>query len=354
MTPRRNTRLSAAPRRSPASTAAPLHYDEIRAQALAEFELSNLNVEAHVLGRRHRFEYDGKTVNVSLPTKREIDQSDKFQGDKREYGIQKGHRIGSRQEAHDPAPTDIYSVTIAVVRVDISEAFRIPAGAARPDGKHYQSMTKSEQKRVQIALDEYGKTARRAFQYWLRVLRWKSQYGLIGRLATENLDDRWDATLVDPKHGQSLGYGIVHVTARMLPGVTDSVWKAIRRAVKAGREPPVWCELIFEGETAKWNGNFSGASLYYAIACESYLRSFFLKKFPRKLNATVIERQLNVRPILEWYKHWEPERLKKSDWKTIHKLMDLRNRIAHEGTSMSISESLCQKFHQVSRSLVSW
>lgn len=330
---------------------------DIHAQAVSSFDLYNVTVEASLLGRRHKFVYEGKTVNVSLPTKREIDRSDVFQDGEADGLPSKGYKAGSSQKPNDPTPIEAYKVAVAIVKVDIPDGFRVSKRAAHSDGRLYQSMTKSEQKRVHDTLEDCGETARRAFQFWLRIFRWKSRSGLIGRPATENLDEKWGLAFVDAKTGEGLGFGIEHMTLNVNNAVTLSDWKAIHRATKAGKEPPVWCELIFEGETAQWNGNLRGAALYYAIACETYLRSQFLREIPRKPDANVtevIENHINVRPILRWYRRRQPGHLKKPEWSTVQKLMEMRNQIAHKGASVGISPSDCAKYLQASRALISW
>lgn len=313
------------------------------------FSLSNFSVEESLLGRRHKFEFGGKRIAIRLPTKKEIGR----------YGPESEICVG-RLESHKPGPRGglkeaKYKLFEAKLSIQMIEVFNVPKKLPPEAVTPYEAMNEGEQESLLEALQDYGPIANHAFRYWLRVLRWKTGLGLLGREISEDYDRQHDSNTIDPRSGESFGYGYGYflVPARQL--VTRDHWNECRKSLRKKTEPPVWVDWILDGELLEANGNIRGAAANYAIACESFLLSAFFAEIPKTLDddvLNIIERQVYGRAVLEGFAKSRFAHMGSRDWKRIHELFNIRNDIFHIGSSSGVTSSNCSKLRQAVHKLI--
>lgn len=326
-----------------------LQLDKIALVTGHVFPLRNFSVEESLLGRCHKFEYDGKRITVKLPTKREIGR----------YGPESEMCVG-QLESHRPGPRGgiknaKFKLFMAQLSIQMNEVFNVPQKLSPEAVTPYQAMHEKEQERLHEALQNYGPIANNSFRYWLRVLRWKTGLGLLGREISEDYDRQHDANTTDPRTGKyfGYGYGYLMIPARQL--VTRDHWNECHKLLKNRAEPPVWIDWILDGELLEANGNIRGAAANYAIACESYLLSTFFAEFPDTLGdnvLSIVERQIHGRAVLEGFAKSKFTHMSSKDWKRIHELFNIRNDVFHVGSSSGATASNCPKLRQAVHKLI--
>jgi hypothetical protein len=198
--------------------------------------------------------------------------------------------------------------------------------------------------------------AQSAFLYWLRIVRWQTKNGLIGQPEPENIMHDFGADLYRLHPRKRFGFGMHHSTVPAMHILNQENWNSIRTHLKHKNEPPIWSEILFEGEAFAASRNFRAAIAYYAFACETFMRSRFMNELPKRMNPNVyevIDRQINIRPLLERYAARElKSKLATSTIKTIHKLISARDDVVHRGRIEEVSRDQMITFRKATRDLV--
>lgn len=237
----------------------------------------------------------------------------------------------------------------------MKEEFDVPRTFPQGVDTPYRALQEREKERLHKAIREYGPIANKAFRYWLRVLRWKTGLGLLGRNISEDYDSQHGANTSDPRTGKSFGYGYGHMFVQARQQVRREQWSECHKLLKKRVEPPVWIDWLLDGELLEANGNFRGASANYAIACESYLLSAFFAEFPDTLGDNVlniVQRQVHGRAVLEGFAKSRFTHMRSKDWKRIHELFNIRNDVFHVGSSSGATASNCPKLRQAVHKLI--
>ena len=228
-----------------------------------------------------------------------------------------------------------YSIYSVDVTIDIPRKFRVRQGSVKGDTA-YEKMSESERSNAARALDELGAIAPKAYDYWLRVVRWRARSGLIGQpsLTLGGGPVDWGARLVDSQ-SKSLGYakGVYRIPVETK--LNQTKWLEISHYLKKSVEPPIWCELFFEGVHLLYHGNVRAGLANLAFASEVFVRSQFMDELPEELNPNVrevINRQIYPRMILDNYiKKEKSANLQKKTLSKIHQLLSIRDQIVHHG-----------------------
>lgn len=326
-----------------------IEYEDIQPTTQHDYAIGCLEVEEWLLGRTHKFERAEKMVTIRLPTKGEIDRDTNLSPHK--FGGISSYRLGSNGEREDAT----YAIYRVIVSIQMSEIVRVPVELPTGVKTPYAALSDADQKAFKRNLKAYGPIANEAFRYWLRVMRWKTGEGLLGRGNLEEPDRTHSANVVDPRNNKTFGTGYGMYTIRGEPLVRQEHWTAVRPVLRKGTEPPVWAAWIAEGEVSEANGNIQGAVAYFAIACESFLLAEFFDAFPQRTDNNVmdiIERQISGRAVIERFAKSKWPHLNKKDWSRIHDLFNVRNKVVHSGYSPEVSANTCTIYRKLVRKLL--
>ena len=126
-----------------------------------------------------------------------------------------------------------------------------------------------------------------------------------------------------------------------------------------GLEPPVYYDVMFDGEEHLRIGDLQRAVVDFAVACEAYLRISVRQRLPVGLSDEVQKYvdDANIRQVLG---RFFPEALDVEQAKllgkissALHKLFDVRNTILHSGRMEALTPKDCQTFLDATQQLIS-
>ncbi len=189
-------------------------------------------------------------------------------------------------------------------------------------------------------IDDLKEASKRAIELCLRTLRWKSGITLIGRyLASGEIIPDSTRGYVPSVYGKQEEFsgGTLRAKTYIQPALNAGVWKEIEQSLQRGEEPPLAFDLFSDAVYLALLGNYRRAYLELAMAAEVHVRTRVEEGLPSGLNAKELKkfRDKKYRQHLEdFYKTLEANEQKtltKDDKKTLVKLLEDRNTIAHHG-----------------------
>lgn len=315
------------------------------------YATNNFGIKEELLECKHIFDFEKRRVEIALPGKKHIERAKKNIDEAFQYASLSSWRKDENGSVYD-ACYSVYSVSVTVKMIEIFKKRR-----GRKSRHFYRDLPPSEQQRVRRLLEAYEGIAWRAFSYWLRIVRWETQDGLIGQPEQSNFETvsgvSYGTSIVHPITKNTLGLGRGQFVAKPHSNIGKDEWKNVQRLLICGDEPPMWAEIFFEGEYMEHLGNYRVAVVDYAVAVEVYLRDQFITEIPSDVDNAVfkiIDMSTHTRRIFDDYytkKYYISKRLK-SD---VQKLINLRDDAVHRGRS-DIKEEECKACKIAARKLM--
>lgn len=128
-------------------------------------------------------------------------------------------------------------------------------------------------------------------------------------------------------------------------------WETARKALDAGKRPPVWFDFLFEAKMRMNNLDLIGAVLMLAVAFEVNLRKVFSAEIETfDIDPVVLQVMdlANLRALLtrvkrlrNWNDDWEAA----TDVSTLHRLMDYRDGVMHLAKTERINEAALREMY---------
>lgn len=310
----------------------------IAANATAQFALDRLRVEAELVGSKHEFFYEGHRTIVTIPKPNpRVDPYD--------------DRIRCDTWKSVGMVPMVYQVDSLDFEIELPSTLQVPAEVLQrsPNQTNLLSVQESN------AFDEKVKNGttllERAFSYWLQVLRWKSHIGHIGEPSVRYAGSAGSGALIDreTRHRFWLrGHMVVAVGGQ---AVNLADWETARKALDAGKRPPVWFDFLFEAKMRMNNLDLIGAVLMLAVAFEVNLRKVFSAEIETfDIDPVVLQVMdlANLRALLtrvkrlrNWNDDWEAA----TDVSTLHRLMDYRDGVMHLAKTERINEAALREMY---------
>jgi hypothetical protein len=130
------------------------------------------------LGQSHEFTLEGRDIAISLPTAESLPDYDTPGG----YVRGKRLSLSTWQRAQDGQlqPIDVI-VHDADVMVSIPGRTSIPEEARTTSSITHEFFSEQQEKHLDRLAVDYGNLAHRAFDLWIRTLRWKADDYRIGQ-----------------------------------------------------------------------------------------------------------------------------------------------------------------------------
>ena len=205
--------------------------------------------------------------------------------------------------------------------------------------------------------EEHEIVTKKAFDYWVRVLRWQSGLGSLGRPEISSVNSGWGTIL--------RAQGDTHTLSRsaiILQMTTDSPinleqWQRTQHLVKMGGEPPVYIDLMYDGITQYVNHDFRRSIIDLAVACEVLIRTRVMNSLPSNLNPKIKQYidETGIRQFIKYFKETLTDTQSsalRDSWSDIQKLFDDRNGILHSGDTKNLPRERCKKYIDVARKFV--
>ncbi|KAF5428874.1 hypothetical protein C5S36_16215, partial [Candidatus Methanophagaceae archaeon] len=214
-----------------------------------------------------------------------------------------------------------------------------------------------KQKQLDKVAERHQSIAEKAFEYWIRIVRWVCDDSRIGRDKVENYRIGWSTALIDAESDTRVW--LFGPTFYALGYKTLSVeeWQEIQS--KLGSQPPIYVEFKHDAEENIRLGDYRRSLVDLAIACEIFLRFAVLQRIPVELNTkqTADIEEANVRQYIEKFFPEIIDEATNKQFKNLtsdlHFLFDRRNKLVHMGKDKGIDKKLCLRLLKVTQELLS-
>jgi hypothetical protein len=309
----------------------------------------NLSIHHDLIGAAHNFIFEDSQITIKLPSTHHLPTEPNQEGSLSFNGWREidGKKI--------PAEYHVNSVDI---EVSIAEKIALPPKVLEVSPCAIDIIPISQQEHLNRLVNKYGSVAERAFELWIRTLRWKSDFSEIGRPEISGCESGWSTYLVaKPQEKQVWISTSVHVM-KGARTITSEMWESVRDSLEAECSPPVYIDLMMDASEHVKLGDFQRATVDMAIACETFLRMLVANNLPDNISSSVASYvdDANIRQVLDKF---IPEILGNSGKKELgkikhklHALFDTRNGIVHKGRTTQLTEESCKIFLEATRKLI--
>jgi hypothetical protein len=316
----------------------------VRLASWDRFHTRNLIVVPELLGQSHIFTFEEREITISLPG---ADKLPDEPGD----DDSPGQGLTFSERRLQDGQRQIRKVNVHNVDVTVS----IPGNAAIPEEaltrpvKATELFSEQQQKYLDKLLSEYGDISRRAFDLWIRTLRWKADNWRIGLPEIYGAKTGWSTYLrvKDTQKDLWVGDHISVVLAEK--AVTTPIWDETSDILSSGQTPPIFYDLLYDAMAHLDRGDLRRTVLDAAISAETYMRIIVRQGLPPGLDDP-LQTYINDANIRQVANKFFPARLdaqQKRRYKTIasnlHRMFDDRNDIAHSGHKEGLTAQYCQK-----------
>ena len=226
----------------------------------------DLVVKAELLGKQHRFVFEGREICVSLPEQCYCpfdSESD------REH--EKIARCVSWKCAQC-LEVAINKIFLSVTLIE-QDHIQVTEDMVQPELQTIEIFwDKNTENDFRDNAKKVSEIATRAFEYWCRVVRWNTRFAFVGLpLEGQDLHAGWRyLASVDPlKYIASFNDVLV---INSIDGMSVDDWIFIQETLKNGNYPPLWIDAYHDARRRLRIGDVRGAYLETAICLESFLR----------------------------------------------------------------------------------
>jgi hypothetical protein len=321
----------------------------------SRFDTPNLEIELALLGQSHVFTFDGHRIEISLPS------ADRLAGFKdAEDGTFMDERISVRGwRMHDGQ-----SQLLAVEVYDVDVVVSIPGRTSLPQEARttpitHEFFSEEQMKHLDKLATDYGDFAYRAFDLWIRTLRWKADSYRIGLPESGGVGSPGPRTEIREKDTlHRFWAGALTIDAYMPAPVKVEVWDKVAAALSAGDSPPIFYDLLYSAMAHLERGDLRLTIIDAAVAAETYMKLSVQAGLPNDLEDPFKE-YINNAQIWRVRDKFFPKRLDTQQTKAykslrpdLKKLFDDRNAIMHSGQKKGLTASYCRKIISSVRELV--
>jgi len=147
----------------------------------------NFSIVRDLVGATHQFIFEGSQINIKLPSTRHLPTEQNQEGSLTFSGW--------REVDGKKIPAEYYVNSIDI-EVSIAEKIALPPKVLEVSPCAYELIPKNQQERLSDLANECGSIAERAFDLWIRTLRWKCDNSSIGRPKISGCESGWSTYLV--------------------------------------------------------------------------------------------------------------------------------------------------------------
>lgn len=229
--------------------------------------------------------------------------------------------------------------------------------AQRPNAR--ELLTEAQQDSLRTIADSHLKVATRAFERWARTMRWKTRSWRLGREELEVIRSGWGCHL--RQAGTRNRVWVYHppFIIYATPTVTLTQWTTAEAALAKGEESPVFVDLLLDAEMHLHSRDVRRATVDAAVAAETYIRAVVQRSLPSDTGEKVRDLidQANIRPVMgklypEALDKLSPLKPDPHTLKTVHQLLDVRNKVVHLGDVAGVDAAKCRKYVDAVRRLL--
>ena len=216
--------------------------------------------------------------------------------------------------------------------------------------------SEAQKERLNKLAARCGDVAHRAFDLWIRTLRWKANDFWIGLPEGTVVATGLQVEIREKDTPNRLWTGGDElITVYLEKVVTTKVWDDVSAALLSGLEPPIFYDLLYDAMAhLVVRGDLKRAVVDAAVAAETYMRTIVQEGFPDGLDEP-FQTYINEANISQVISKFFPTHLDGQQSRTykalkpdLHKLFNARNGIMHYGRKGGLTAQKCQRFiHRV-------
>lgn len=300
----------------------------------------------------HEFVYENCEIKIQLPSKKYL-PTEPCEGELLTFNVYKdidGHKVPSKIWVHAVDVTVFGENTVTV-----------PADILKQSPNAYDIVSKNQHIELDRVAKTYATIAEKAFDLWLRILRWKSNDSGIGRPEINGYQSGWSTYLTTKATNRRIWMWSEHntIVIEVDPvGITPEIWTTVDVALQSDERPPVFIELMFDAIEHLAMGELHRATVDMAVACECYLRMIVTNSLPIGTSGSIREYldEASIRIVLTKF---APEILNQKELGelktivgTLHQLFDLRNKIVHAGQIAGLKSQDCSRYLTATQKLL--
>jgi hypothetical protein len=324
------------------------------------FHTRNLTVAPELLGQSHTFTFDGRAVDVLLPSAEKLPEKDDAPDDE-PIGrfIRERIAVSNWRRGQDGRwrAIDVHIENVDVV-VDVPGRTAVPEEALTRPANAFELFPEQQQKRLDKLASDCGNLAGRAFDLWIRTLRWKADDWRIGLPEMSGVETGWGTYLREKNTGKDVWIESARLYAYAPRAVTTEIWDEVAAALNAGQPPPIFYDLLYAAMAHLERGELQRVVVDAAVAAETYMRNIVRENLPTDLDDRLKE-YINNAPIWRVRDQFFPQRLNAQQWKEykdllpdLRNLFDDRNTILHSGQRESLTAQYCERLINSVRTLL--
>lgn len=321
---------------------------EISARTWTRFLVTNFNVTADVMGSAHEFDFHGHRVSIKLPQRDQADRGERYD---------KVASISCRRaDTEEPLTYEVLKVDVEIA---VENQLSVPSEALERPPKQFEHFSEEQTKAVDNVCEKYSEIADKAFQYWLEVIRWATDYALIGQPEISGPDSGWPTYILESSTNHRVWAGTTAIRVPYHKEVSQGDWEKASEHLLSGEEVPMHLRFLQDAETSTRNEQYEKAILELAMACEIYLRHSVFEFIPEdthtELRKYIEEANIN-QYVSRFFKSFVPEnRLAEYNKmaKEVSSLMSRRNSYVHMGNMADANAETCSRFIRSTRCLFS-
>ena len=325
-----------------------MSYSKVNLISWTRFITRSFAVVPELLGLACEFPFEKAQVRIELPSKDNLDNNSE------DSNIA---LISYKEENGRKIPLQV-AVDSVDVLVNLNESIPIPEKVLTRPPNAIDLLTEKQQQKLNDLADEYGNIASRAFEQWIRVLRWKSRNGSIGRPEIRGARSGWSTYFINDRTKRRFWAGPNRLTLRSYGVLTLTEWNEVEQALKIGQTPPVYIELMFDGIEHFILNDLQRSVVDLAVACEAFMRARVMQNLPKDLTKAILEYidEASIRRVMEdFFKDTLNEDQKKHLKRIksrLHRLFNARNTILHSGQKEDLTSADCKEYIEATKELI--
>lgn len=160
-----------------------------------QFRTRSLLITPEVVGRKHEFQYNDHLIIVSLPTLNMLTPLDELVK-LEQYDDVLLFYDAYNEENGEKHPI-FYYVGYVEVTTDNVKTISLPEEILNHAPNAYNFLSEESQNRLNKIATNQGEVAEGAFNFWLEMIRWKSNSPSIGRPEVRTFKSGWGTYLLD-------------------------------------------------------------------------------------------------------------------------------------------------------------
>lgn len=303
------------------------------------FIIPNFCVSASVMGLAHQFIFDNLDVKIKLPPREHADRDFKYND--------VASLESSQAETNEPI-----NYNVKKVDVEISEPNQIsvPLEALEKPPKQFQYFSEEQKAAIDKITEIHSSVAKKAFNYWLDILRWSSNNAFIGQHQIYGNDSGWSTHIIDKETNKMVWIESMVISFPFFSEVTSEHWSLAQSRLMKNQSIPIHFKYLHSAEESNRNQLFQKAIVELAMSCEIFLRHSTLEFIPKSTPPDLVQyiEEANINKyVTSFFKHLVPQSQQK-EYKKIQKvissLINHRNSYLHMGTMNVVDQKKCYEY----------